>query len=417
MSKDTGQNPTVPAFEGEDLLDEIVRQGARKMLQAAIEAEAESFVERHQELKDEDGRRRVVRNGYLPERSILTGAGALAVRQPRVRDRLAKEKEPIQFSSSILPPYLRRSKAIDELVPWLYLKGISTGDFTEALQALLGPDVRGLSANTVVKLKEQWTRDYQQWSRRDLSDKEYVYIWVDGIYFNIRLEGDRQCFLVVIGATRDGRKELVAVQDGYRESEQSWKELLIDLKSRGLKRAPTVATGDGALGFWAALRKTYPTTREQRCWVHKTANILNKMPKSIHARAKTDLHEIWMAETQEQARKAFDTFIEKYEAKYPKATACLRKDRSVLLTFYDFPAEHWVHLRTTNPVESTFATVRLRHRRTKGNGTRLACLTMVFKLVQAAQKRWRKLNKSPLIDLVWRGVKFTDGVMQEKIAA
>jgi len=328
-----------------------------------------------------------------------------------------EDEEKIRFNSAILPPYLRRSKNIDDLIPWLYLRGVSSGDFSEALQALVGPQAKGLSANVVTRLLESWKEEYATWNRRDLSDKEYVYLWADGIHFNIRLEEDRQCILVLMGATKDGRKELVAILDGFRESEQSWRELLADAKSRGLKKAPKVAVGDGALGFWKALRKVYPKTREQRCWVHKTANVLNKLPKSLQAKAKSDLHEIWMAETRENANAAFDRFVEKYGAKYPRAVNCLTKDREALMTFYDFPAEHWIHLRTTNPIESTFATVRLRHQRTKGNGNRLACLSMVFKLVCAAEKKWRKLNGSEQLGKLLEGYTFVDGIMLEKDAA
>ena len=343
------------------------------MLQAAIEAEVDEFLITHDDRLDEHGNRLVVRNGRQPARQILTGAGKLEVQQPRVRDKSKPSKERVTFTSKILPPYLRRSKSIDELIPWLYLKGISTSDFPEALQALLGENAKGLSPNVIVRLKEQWSGEYDDWSRRDLSEKQDVYFWADGIHTKVRLEGpenDKQWLLVLMGATADGKKELIAVVDGYRESEQSWCELLIGLKQRGLALAPKLAAGDGALGFWAALRKVFPETREQRCWVHKTANVLSKMPKSVQPRAKADLHEIWMAETREQASKAFDTFLEKYRAKYEAACNCLSKDRDVLLTFYDFPAEHWKHLRTTNPIESTFATIRLRHRKTKGSGTR-----------------------------------------------
>jgi transposase-like protein len=394
------------------VLDSLVREGARRMLQAALEAEVSSFLEEHTSLRDERGNRRVIRNGHLPERSILTGAGPLEVRQPRVRD-LGGEAEKIRFSSSILPRYLRRSKSIDELIPWLYLKGISSGDMEQALEVLLGPEAKGLSANVVVQLKEQWYKEFQEWQKRDLSHKQYVYWWVDGIHFNIRLEEDRQCILVVIAATADGKKELIAVQDGYRESEQSWHELLIDLKQRGLDQAPLLVTGDGALGFWKAMQKIFPEVAQQRCWVHKTSNILDKMPKGVQKRAKADIHQIWMADTREDAVKAFDAFIAKYEAKYPKAVECLSKDRAELLAFYDFPAEHWVHLRTTNPIESTFATVRLRHDRTKGNGSRQACLAMVFKLVQSAEKHWKRLKgHARIVDLL-QGKKFIDGVMQD----
>ena len=319
-----------------------------------------------------------------------------------------------KFTSKILPPYLRRTKAVEEMIPWLYLKGVSTGDFSEALGALLGKDAPGLSASTVVRLKQVWEDEYKDWSRRDLSSKRYVYIWVDGIHFNIRLEEHRQCILVVMGATADGKKELIAVQDGYRESEQSWKEILLDLKARGLDIDPELAVGDGALGFWKALPQVWPSTRAQRCWCHKTANVLNKMPKSQQPRAKAAIHEIWMAGTRNDAERAFDLFIEAYEAKYPQATQCLAKDRDALLAFYDFPAEHWKHLRTTNPIESTFATVRLRTKRTKGAGSRVAYLTMVFRLAQAAERKWRKLNGHQLLGDVIRGVQFKDGT---KVAA
>jgi putative transposase len=403
-------------FEGRDLLDQLVRHGAQQMLQQAIEAEVQEFLEEHQQRCDQGGKRLVVRNGYKPSRKIVTGAGVLEIEQPRVRDNSPDKHDRVQFSSAILPPYLRRSKAIEEFIPWLYLRGISTGDFSEALQTLLGEQAQGLSPNVIVRLKEQWTTEYEEWNRRDLTGKQYVYLWADGIYVNVRLEdteNKRQCLLVVMGVTLEGHKELVAVMDGYRESEASWSELLVDLQQRGLTLAPQLATGDGALGFWAALRKVYPQTREQRCWVHKTANVLNKMPKSVQPRAKADLHEIWMAETREEANQAFDKFLAKYEAKYEAACECLRKDRDVLLTFYDFPAEHWKHLRTTNPIESTFATIRLRHRRTKGNGTRKTSLAMMFKLAQAAQKRWRRLNGREQLDLLLQGRAFVDGEVQD----
>jgi transposase-like protein len=385
------------------------------MLQAALESEVQSFLDEQAARVDDRGRRRVVRNGHLPAREIVTGAGPLEIRQPRVRDKTADPAERVQFSSAILPPYLRKSKSVEELIPWLYLKGISTGDFSDALQALVGENVSGFSANVVVRLKEQWSREYDAWSRRSLSEKQYVYLWVDGIYANVRLEDEansRQCLLVVMGATADGNKHLIAVADGYRESKQSWLELLLDLKQRGLTVPPKLAIGDGALGFWAALREVFPETREQRCWVHKTANVLNKMPKSVQPKAKADVHEIWQAETREMANQAFDHFLEKYGVKYQAACDCLTRDRDVLLTFYDFPAEHWGHLRTTNPIESTFATIRLRHRRTKGNGTRRASLTMMFKLAQAAEKHWRRLNGHEQIALLLLGKVFTDGILQ-----
>jgi transposase-like protein len=397
-------------------LDELVRHGAQQMLQTAIEAEVDEFLSVHAERRDARGNRVVVRNGYQPAREILTGAGRLAVAQPRVRDNSREKEHRVRFSSKVLPPYLRRSKSIDELIPWLYLKGISTGDFAEALQSLVGEDAPALSANVVVRLTGQWSQEYDEWSRRELSEKQYVYVWADGIHVNVRLENEanqRQCLLVLMGATADGLKELIAVVDGYRESEQSWYELLIDLKNRGLALAPKLAIGDGALGFWAALRKVFGETREQRCWLHKTGNVLNNMPKSVQPRAKALIHEIWMAETRADAVKAFDAFLEKYRAKYPAACECLAKDRDVLLTFYDFPAEHWKHLRTTNPIESTFATIRLRHRRTKGSGSRRASLAMMFKLAQAAQKRWRRLNGHAHIVHLIEGKTFIDGIMQD----
>ncbi len=413
-------DPEVVAFRAQfderSPLDEIVRSGAQQMLQAAIDAEVTDFLQTHSGHVDESGKRLVVRNGYHPTRELLTGAGRLEVRQPRVRDNTPEKENRIAFSPSVLPPYLRRSKTIDDLIPWLYLKGISTGDFREALQSLLGEDAKGVSANVVVRLKEKWGREYDEWNRRDLHGKEYVYLWADGIHANVRLEDEankRQCMLVLMGATPDGRKELVAVVDGFRESKQSWRELLVDLKQRGLATAPRVAVGDGALGFWAALREVFGETCEQRCWFHKAGNILNRMPKSIHAKAKSDIQQIWMAETREDAHKALETFLEKYAAKYPEACKCLEQDRDVLLTFYDFPAEHWKHLRTTNPIESTFATIRLRHRRTKGCGTRRASLTMMFKLAKSAEKRWRRLNGHERIISLLEGKKFVNGELQD----
>ena len=405
-------------FESRSPLDELIREGARRMLQAAIDPEVDDFLAKHSGRRDEQGRRLVVRNGSLPEREILTGAGKLPVRQPRVRDRSSGDDR-VWFSPQVLPPYLKRTNSIEELIPWLYLKGISTGDFSEALQALVGERAKGLSANVVVRLKEQWSDEYEAWSKRDLSQKHYVYVWADGIHVNVRLEDDankKQCILVLIGATADGRKELIAILDGYRESEQSWSELLLGLKHRGLTMAPKVAVADGALGFWAAARKTFPEMREQRCWVHKTANVLNNLPKSVQTKARSDLHNIWQAETREAANKAFDHFLEKYRAKYPKACETLNKDRDVLLTFYDFPTEHWAHLRTTNPIESTFATIRLRHRRTKGNGTRRTSLAMMFKLAESASKKWRRLRGYEQITLVLQGQQFIDGTLQENAA-
>ena len=399
-----------------DVLSEILREGAQQMLSAAIEAEVSEWIESHAHLRDGRGHRQVVRHGHLPEREITTGLGSVKVRQPRVHDRRAGEEREL-FSSKILPPYLRKTRSIEELLPWLYLKGISTGGFHEALQALVGPECPGLSASTVTRLLEGWQAEYQEWSKRSLADKHYVYLWVDGIHFNIRLEEDRQCILVVMGATADGRKELVAIADGYRESEQSWMELLLDVKSRGLSIVPKLATGDGALGFWKALPKVFPTTRTQRCWVHKTRNVLDKLPQRLRPHAKERLHDIWMAETRAAANQAFDLFLETYGAKYPKACECLAKDREELLAFYDFPAEHWKHLRTTNPIESVFATVRLRHRRTKGNGSRTRCLAMVHQLMLSASKRWRLLNGYELLTDIIQNVQFIDGVKPQEAAA
>jgi transposase-like protein len=386
------------------------------MLAQMIQQEVDDWLAEREHIQDQQGRRQVVRNGFLPKRRIATGVGQVEVQQPRVRDRRSPDQaEP--FTSKILPPYLRKTKSIEELIPWLYLKGVSTGDFSEALKALVGPDCPGLSATTVTRLKAVWEDEFQEWNKRSLEGKQYVYIWADGVHFNIRLEEDRQCILVLMGATADGKKELIAVVDGFRESEQSWKGLLLDVKARGLVIDPKLAMGDGALGFWKAIKQVYPKTLEQRCWVHKTANVLDKLPKRLRAEAKEKLHDIWMADTREHANQAFDLFRKTYEAKYPKAVECLTKDREVLLAFYDFPAEHWIHLRTTNPIESTFATVRLRTKRTKGCGSRIACLTMVYKLMQSASKRWRLLNGTQVLVEVLRGTIFIDGICLPKVAA
>ncbi|MFN4257493.1 MAG: IS256 family transposase [Saprospiraceae bacterium] len=416
MRESTTSTSSLPAVCSQDVLTGLLREGARRMLAEAIDAEVSQWIAERAHLRSDSGHRQVVRNGYLPRREILTGVGPLEVRQPRVRDR-RPQGEAETFTSRILPPYLRKAKSIEELIPWLYLKGVSTGDFSEALAVLVGPEAAGLSATTVTRLKQQWEQEQQSWSQRSLEGKEYVYVWADGVHFNIRLEEDRQCILVLMGATADGKKELIALQDGFRESEQSWKELLLDVQARGLTIDPQLAIGDGALGFWKALPQIFPKTRQQRCWVHKTANVLDKLPKRLQPAAKERLHQIWMADTREHAHEAFDLFMETYAAKYPKAVECLRKDRDQLLTFYDFPAEHWIHLRTTNPIESTFATVRLRHSKTKGNGTRKACLAMVFKLMQSAQKRWRLLNGSDKLPDVIAGITFVNGVKTQANAA
>ena len=406
----------VPLPNSKDVLSDVLRQGAQKMLAEAIAAEVQEWIEQRAECRDERGRQQVVRNGFLPQRTLLTGIGEVAVQQPRVRDRRPPEERE-KFSSAVLPPYLRKTKSIEELIPWLYLKGISTGDFSEALGALLGPQAKGLSATTVTRLKTVWQDEYQGWSKRSLEGKRYVYVWADGIHFNIRLEQERQCILVLMGATPEGDKEVIAISEGYRESEQSWRALLLDCKERGLVIEPELATADGALGFWKALPKVWPKTREQRCWVHKTANVLDKLPKGQQPKAKEMLHAIWMAATRVQAQQAFDLFLKTWEAKYPKATECLAKDREALLAFYDFPAEHWRHLRTTNPIESVLATVRLRTCKTKGCGSRVACETMVFKLMESAKRGWRKLNGSTLLPEVLCGVKFVDGLKASEDAA
>jgi putative transposase len=400
-----------PGSFSEDPLTEVLRLGARDLLAQAVEAEVSSFIAAHVDLRGEDGRRRIVRHGYLPEREIQTGIGPVSVRRPRVRDRAAAGADgaKIRFTSAILPPYLRRSKSVEELLPWLYLKGLSTGDFSEALAALLGADAPGLSASSIARLKDVWQAELERWQRRDLSARRYLYLWADGVYFQPRLDHDKQCILVLIGADALGRKEILAIADGYRESAQSWREVLLDLKHRGLQAAPEIATGDGALGFWKALREVYGPAREQRCWMHKTGNVLNKLPKSLQPKAKGHLQDIWMAETRHQAEAAFDFFEAAYGAKYDKAVACLAKDREVLLTFYDFPAEHWKHLRTSNPIESTFATVRLRTVKTKGCLSRKTAMTMVFKLCQSASKKWRRLDGSHQLAEIIKGVKFKDG--------
>ena len=415
MNESTTDIRIVPLPTSQDVLTDLLRDGARRLLVQAIDDEVAAWIDDHAHLKDDQGRRQVVRNGHLPERAIQTGIGPIEVQQPRVRDRRPADRREA-FTSAILPPYLRKTRSLEGLLPWLYLKGISTGDFSEALQTILGPDAPGLSATTITRLKAAWEDEFAAWNKRSLAGKHYVYVWADGVHFNIRLEGGRQCILVLLGATAEGKKELIAISDGYRESDQSWRELLLDCEARGLEVEPHLAIGDGALGFWKAMRQVWDTTKEQRCWVHKTANVLDKLPKGSQPKAKRMLHEIYLAETKAAAGKAFDLFVKTDEAKYPKATECLVKDRDALLAFYDFPAEHWVHIRTTNPIESVFSTVRLRHDKTKGSGSRTACLTMVFKLMGSASKGWRSLNGSPLLVEVVKGTVFTDGI-REKPAA
>jgi putative transposase len=417
MSKDNVIEFKKPETFVDDPITDVLRTGARKLLAEALDIEIEDFLTQYKDLRDNRNLRRVVRNGYLPDRDIQTGIGPVPVKVPRARDRQPDQgSEPIRFKSSLLPPYLRKTKSMEELIPWLYLKGVSTNDFTEALAALLGKDSPGLSASTISRLKSIWQEDLEQWQKRDLSDKRYVYIWADGIYCNVRME-ERQCLLVIIGATQDGKKELLALHSGFRESDLSWTEVLIDLKHRGLKRAPKLATGDGALGFWKALEKVYGNTRRQRCWVHKTANVLNKLPKSMQDKAKEKLHQIWMAPDKAEAQRHFDDFSSIYEAKYPRATECLQKDRADLLTFYDFPAEHWRHIRTTNPIESTFSTVRLRINKVRSCFSSKTILTMALKLCQCAQNKWQRLHSYKKLGKVIRGVKFNNGIEEMRNAA
>jgi putative transposase len=395
----------------EDPLTAILRSGARRLLAQAIEAEAEAFLATMKGVPLPDGRERLVRHGHGPERQVQTGIGPVAVRRVKLRDRGTEEAgERIRFASSLLPRWARRTPSLDALLPVLYLRGVSMGDFQEALGALLGKDAPNLSPSVVARLRGEWEADHARWQRRDLSARRYVYLWADGVYLQARMEPQAECMLVLIGATPEGRKELVGFQVGLRESTQSWRELLVGLKARGLAIAPELATGDGALGFWKALDEVWPTTRHQRCTVHKTANVLDKLPKSVQPAAKADLREVWMAPDRATAEAAITTFAEKYGAKYEKAATCLLKDRNALLTFYDFPAEHWDHLRTSNPIESVFATVRHRTVRTKGALSQDTARLMVFKLVMAAAKTWHKLKGENQLLKVIQGVTFKNGV-------
>ena len=409
------QFPDPSGFSADPLTD-ILRSGARRLIEQAVEAELSALLVAHADDKTEDGMARLVRHGHLPEREVMTGIGPVPVKVPRVRDRGTGDDR-IRFRSSILPPWLRKAKSIEDLLPWLYLKGVSTGDFQEALAALLGSNAAGLSATTISRLKADWWADYERWQRRDLSARRFVYVWADGVYFRPRMAEEKQCVLVLIGADEWGRKEVIGLSDGYRESTQSWRELLLDLKRRGLAHAPEIAIGDGALGFWAALREVFGSTREQRCWVHKTGNVLNAMPKSVQPKAKGHLHDIWQAGTRAEADAAFDFFAETYGVKYDKAVAKLIKDRDVLLAFYDFPAEHWKHIRTSNPIESTFSTVRHRTGKTKGCLSRKTGLAMAFKLMMSAQAKWRKLDGANRIPEIVQGVEFKDGIKQLQTAA
>ena len=388
----------------QDALGELLKVGARQLLAQAVEAELAELLAQHAD-RQVDGRQAVVRNGYLPDRTIQTGLGDVSVKIPKVRDRSGRGAK---FNSKLVPPYLKRTKSIEDFIPWLYLKGISTGDMQATLESLLGEGIAGLSAGTVSRLKQSWEADYERWRQRDLSRRRYVYVWADGVYSNVRMD-DRLCLLVIVGSDDTGRKEVLAVVDGYRESEASWLEVLEQLESQGLTIPPKLAIGDGALGFWKAVAKKWPQTSQQRCWVHKTANVLNKVPKAVQPKLKAALHEIWMAETRQGARKAFDDCVKRFEAKYPKAMECLQKDKEAMLAFYDFPATHWQHIRTTNPIESVFATVRLRTAKMKNCGSRTTTLTMAWQLMTTAQKRWRRLRGYKLLADVVEGVKFKDG--------
>jgi len=404
MLKFTTDDGKGTAPEVSQTLDELAREGAQRMIAAALSIEVDEYLERLQHVRDEQGHAMVVRNGYAQERPVNMGAGVIKIKSPRVNDRRLDHR----FSSRILPPYMRRSPRLEEALPVLYLRGLSTGDFSEALSVLLGAEAAGFSATTISRLLRVWQDEYQEWRKRSLKGKDYVYVWADGVHFQVRLEEDRLACLVLIGVLPDGQKEMIAIEDGYRESKESWASLLRDVKRRGML-APVLAVGDGALGFWSALREVYPEAREQRCWVHKIANVLDKLPTRLQPRAKAMLHEIMRAPDRASAEEEMARFVQEYEAKYPKATDCLMKDSEALLAFFDFPAQHWAHLRTTNPIESTFATVKARTRVTKGAGSRGAGLALAFKLTLAAEQRWRRVNAPHLVALVQAGVKFKDG--------
>lgn len=390
-----------------DPLTELLRQGSRRLIQQAIDLELSELLEGYADIRDEHGRNAVVRNGHLPKRDILTGIGPVPVRIPKVRSRVGEQ---VVFRSSLVPPYVRKARRVEAALPWLYLKGISTGKIREALEVLVGSEARGLSPSVVSRLKREWEAEYEGWRKKDLSKDHWVYLWVDGIYSGLRSEYQKLCVLVVIGVNERGEKHFLAIEDGVRESTQSWREVLLGMKKRGLERPPSVAVGDGALGFWAAVDEVYPETRHQRCWVHKMANVLNYLPKSLQPKAKKGLQEIWMSPGRKEAERAFDHFVHVYGAKYPRAVACLVKDRESLLTFYDFPAEHWVHIRTTNPIESTFATVRHRSNQAKGCVSRQTMLAMIYKLGMSAEKRWRRIRGFNHLAKVIKGVKFKDGM-------
>jgi putative transposase len=388
-----------------DPLTEMLRRGARELIQKAVEAELSEFMEGFSDRRLEDRRAAVVRNGHHPEREIQTGIGPVKVQVPKVR---AKDGSPVTFRSALIPPYVRKTRSLEAALPWLYLKGISSGEMAGALEALVGPEATGLSASTVARLKRDWADEYKAWRQRRLDKDQWVYLWADGIYSGLRSEENKLCALVIIGVNERGEKRFLAIEDGVRESTQSWREVLLGLKAQGMN-APKLAVGDGALGFWAALDEVYGKTRHQRCWMHKTGNVLNYAPKSVQAKMKQALHEVWQAETREAAEAAFNKFVEMFEAKYPKATQCLQKDREELLAFYDFPAKHWQSLRTTNPIESSFGTIRHRTKRSKGCLSRDGMLHMIFKLGECAEKNWRRLRGFNYLGKVIEGVKFKDG--------
>jgi len=414
MKDFTSEKRLNPEENPKDLLDDLLREGARRMLQSAIESEIEDYINRHSVFKDGEGNRLVYRNGYAPEREILTGIGPLKVTRPRVDDRKLQEELGVEgFTSDILPRFLRRVPSLNNLLPVLYLKGISTGDFPAALGAILGSEARNLSSNTIVRLKESWEQEYVKWSKRDLSNKRYVYFWVDGIHMNVRMEREHPCILVIMAADEEGNKELLAISNGFGESKMSWKDILHDLYSRGLHEGPRLAIGDGALGFWSAINEVYPETLHQRCWVHKTSNILNKLPRSLRNQAKGNIHDMYKSDTRENALKAYDRFVNLYQDKYPQAVKCLEKSKEQLFNFYSFPAVHWIHIRTTNPVESTFSTVRLRTNKTRGCCSRRTIFTMVFKLAMESQKRWFRLQGHSLIKSVLKGDKYKNGVLEQ----
>jgi transposase-like protein len=410
MGNDTIVSFSNPVFRDE--LSDLVRRGAQQIIRQAVEAELGEFLSEHATDRDAEGRRAVVRNGYQPERAVLTGIGAVTVQVPKTRDRAGEGR---CFRSGLLPPYLKKAKRLEAVLPWLYLKSVSTNDFDEALKGLFGESVKGLSAPTIARLKQAWEGEYAEWRQKDWRGHEFVYLWADGIYLNVRGD-ERRCLLVLIGCDVHGNKHFLAIEEGFRESTESWKALLLSLRDRGVEVAPRLAVGDGAMGFWAALAEVFPATRTQRCWVHKTVNVLDKLPKTLHPQVKSALHQIWQADSRVHAEKAFDRFIATYEEKYPKAVDCLARDRDELLAFYDFPAAHWQHLRTSNPIESTFATVRLRTVKTRNCLSAKSGLSLVHQLAMSAQKRWRKLRGFRQLADVIAGVNFIDGVDERTIS-